>query len=158
MLIRVCLTKWPPGFIYRSCLSCQVVLNSCKLNESRRGWEGISLKNRAANLPVSLGEPAGMSRHPWGSEHPRASRWEREAGAASAPARGSGLLHGDRGHCRGARGLSDEGKLGGIFIACLSAGPGRGQSPSRGCEGSKCSGQLPKDSGMQGPGAQMSRR
>lgn len=65
-----------------------------------------------------------MPRHPWGLEHPRASRWEGEAAGAPTPAWGCGLLHRGSGHCWGARALSDGGRLGAIFIACLGAGPG----------------------------------
>lgn len=65
-----------------------------------------------------------MPRQAWGFEHPRASRWEGEAAGAPTAAWGFGLLHRACGHCWGARGLSDGGRLGGIFIACLSAGPG----------------------------------
>lgn len=58
-----------------------------------------------------------MPRHPWGFEHPRASRWEGEAAGAPAPAWGCGLLHRGCGHCWGAKGLSDRGRLGGIIYS-----------------------------------------
>lgn len=47
-------------------------------------------------------------------------------GKQVVPPRLWGCSMGCRGHRRGARGLSDEGRVGGIFIfiACLSAGPG----------------------------------
>lgn len=140
LLIGVCLPKRPLGFIYRSCLSCQVVLNSCKLNESWKGGRGSARKiellicwclwESRPGCPVTPGA-LSIRGHPAGR------------GKQVVPLRQPGVLL----HCWGARGLSDEGRLGGIFIARLSGGPGGDDSHPGVVKGTNVQGSSPRTAG-----------